>query len=429
MDDDKTGQTHPTRDRGAFYRLGLADSSRLSITADYYCPVSRTTGIAGRLPNTIFTLIPRTIVAILCRADVSVVSQLSLRVLCKKMHLSMSEFGADRTVYTDAWVIPGGGTRVAVVSLFGGRVFGEGQITGPSRLLYPHLFRLPPVDQVCVAFGGIWAHTSAGLYAWGYNLTGQLGLGTSAWMVATPTRLAASWADVVPLGLFTLLRAAGESGWSRAGWCIEDRVGVTSPNSMPDSDGVIRWWSDGETLFGWTGAALLACGDNTAGQCGVWTGVSQLRRLTRVSLPPDVERRVDYVRCDQTASYIVANRRCFVCSLESRHRPQAAPVELPIAVDGVVVGDGTAVFSTPQGLLISTNTQPRLIPLAPPPFTRVAILCGRVCVRRSDGSWIGFGRRRVGLFRVFRWGTWKSVTLTASVFLNALTDDRAVMNV
>ncbi len=125
--------------------------SRLLFSSDYHRKVDRTTDIAGRLPNAVYTLPPRLVQAIVGLADVTDATREALVAECKKFYLADRQYEESKEVFVD-WCCG----RCTTVTLDCGRLYSEGfngqgqcgigsevdEVTGPC------LIRLPPVLQV-----------------------------------------------------------------------------------------------------------------------------------------------------------------------------------------------------------------------------------------------------------------------------------------
>ncbi len=144
-------------------------------SSDYYRKVDRTTDIAGRLPNAVYTLPPRLVQAIVGRAEVTDTTRKALVAVCKKFYLANRQYERCKEVFVH---------RNTTVTLDCGRLYADGNnIYGQCGIGFeqwkvtgPRLICLPPVLRVWCGYGRWFAKTTRGLYAWGSN-DGELGLG------------------------------------------------------------------------------------------------------------------------------------------------------------------------------------------------------------------------------------------------------------
>ncbi len=401
----------------AFHHIGFS--------ADRDRPVTATVGIKGDLPNRVFTLTHPTIATILYSADCDDHRTL-LPFLCKKFFMVHNAFARDARELATSFMC-----RQTRLQIFAGRVFASGDNEfgqcgpGPDTIPRPRRVRIPPTLDAWDAAGAWFASTTQGLYAWGMN-DGRLGVGSDN-VDQAPSRVPLP-GPLLQLTTFrnaTFVRVAGQPGWLAFGWNDTGWLGVATdgrrrrrgncvraPRHVIGSDRVSRFMSADGMTFGWTPEALLACGDNMNGQCGVGSTEAHINTLTPVALPDDVKGRVDRV-VHVSSTFFISGRRCFGCGNNvfgqlgiGRSRqcicdPRIA--ELPFLVDDVA-GGTTTVFLTDGQLMVcgdndSGQASPENVPALPTPIrldppgpvSRVVVLGPTIFLRLTDGSWVGRG--------------------------------------
>ncbi len=386
-------------------------------SSDYYRKVDKTTDIAGRLPNAVYTLSPHIVRALIGLADVTDATREALVAECKKFYLAARQYEESKEVFVD-----GEGNRNTTITLDCGRLYSEGcnrkgqcgigsredEVTGPR------LIRLPPVLQVGHCKGRWFANTTRGLYAWGWNYLGKLGVGgdEDVWQ---PRRVLID-GDVLDVSLLpnvSFFRT--DSGWFGCGSnrCRQLGLGhnnkVTTPTPIPGSEGVTRWGGGYGITFGFSDDGLLACGANR-GQYG--HAIRTLMKFTPVALPGDVKCRVDRVVSDVASLFFIADRRCFVCGcnmygqlgLGSNERDICTPTELPLPVDDVISHYPLTVIRSGDTLLACGDNEyrqilsnamshvtTRIILDLPGPVVKVVCDGCRIFFQLTDGVWVGRG--------------------------------------
>ncbi len=401
----------------------IENVARLLFSSDYYRKVDRTTDIAGRLPNAIYTLPPRLVQAIVGRAELSAATRVALVAECKKFFLASREYEKSKEVFVDRHPVR------TTITLDCGRLYSEGDnIHGQcgigsvkkNDVAGPRLIRLPPVLDVWHDEGRWFANTTRGLYAWGWNYLGKLGVGgdEDVWQ---PRRVLID-SDVLDVSLIpyvSFFRTV--SGWFGCGSNRFGELGlgrtnmVTTPARIPGSEGV-TWWGGGSgTTFGFSHDGLLVCGENNEARCGIESTDYKITTLTPVVLPDDVKGRVDRVVCNHWSSFFIADRRCFACGfcrsgqlgLGSDERAIPTPAELPVPVDDIVTNSFVTIIRSGDTLLacgdnefrqISTDNRRKLTtptPLDPPgPVMKVVVEQYNVFIQLTDGAWVGSGLYR-----------------------------------
>ncbi len=371
-------------------------SAAMSLTSDCDRPVSITVDIPTPIPNRVFTLVLSTITAILHRVDTDFSTKRSLFALCKKFAMAQTELDQDKRVIPAA-----DGPMI----LSGGRVYPS---SGPS-------VRLPPVLDLWGHCGSWWAMTTRGLYGFGENEVGALGVGMPGF-VEKPRRVnIGAVLDVVGGDGSTFFRttdgwwACGSNHWAELG------LGHNRPAERPERvpyPGVARVQTESSVTFGWTGdGTLLAAGNNNDGQTGVGRPGMLVDRLTPVALPDDVKGRVDRVVSCDGATFILCDDQCLACGnnlygqlgLGLTDEKVRRPAALPFPVDDVVVNDVTVFLSDGRLLACGDNRSRQIswssggtvrVPVSldlPGPVTAVGLSVYRVRLRLTDGTWVTRG--------------------------------------
>ncbi len=340
-----------------------------SISATTSHSVTCTVDIPGRLPNAVFTLLPSTILTILTHS----LAKQDIFFACRKFYTVHREYMAHSLVYTSH------GTSV---SLYNGRLDIVGcNIQGRGAagdcdcpvLDRPIWVRLPPVLDVWHGFGAWFAQTARGLYGWGDNCEGCLGIASMNDSVTRPTRvlLPAPATYVQLFDSVTFFYTA--DGWFAAGWNAEGQLGfesagenVTTPAPVPGSASVTHFTSSCGSTFAWTsqasGGRLLACGENDNGQLGTgYDETDDVYVLRPVPLPQGVS--VTRIITNWQSTFFIAGDRCFVAGwnlygqlgLGTSVDHVVHPVELPVPVDDVISGFGVSVFRRGNTLTVCGN--------------------------------------------------------------------------
>ncbi len=403
-------------------------STTKGFSADCDRHVSCTVDIPGVIPNRIFTLLLPTIAAILHRAEPADYGTHSLVCLCRKFFMAEAELKRGepvrKTGYESVSRTPDSGI------ICGGRLFAfcyardnhhlevdkyqhSGSATAVTRLI-----RIPPVLDAWIFCQCWFAQTTHGLYAFGDNDGGWLGLDSAEDEIIAPERVThrdvtdvyvgetAVYLKTVDEWLGFRMNVFGQLG---LGYDDDD---VISPTPIPGSHGVIRWRETMGTAFAWTADGLMACGANDHGQCGVGS-TDEVTTLTPVALPDDVKGRVDRVLVSTHSSFFMSSRRCLVAGL-NRHGELGlgapdhyvtTPTELLIPVDDIIWGWAITIVRSGANLLaFGNNSTRRISPIGPDrwpsptplslpgPVTAVALVSGAIVVRLASGEWVGRGR-------------------------------------
>ncbi len=398
---------------------------RTLFSSDYYRKVTKTTDIAGRLPNAVYTLPPHILQAIVGRAELSAATRMALVAEGKKFYLAHRQYDSSKEVFVD---------ETTTITLDCGRLYAEGnneegqcgigsekpEVTGPR------LIRLPPVLQVWCGHGRWFAKTTLGLYGWGENFFGCLGLGNDD-LIDQPLRVPID-SDVLHVYQThdqSFFRTS--SGWLGCGgnYCGQLGLGhtddITTPTPIPGSEGVTRRAGNDRVnfTFAFTDGGLLASGDNRNGQCGVGASDDDITTFTPIALPDNVKGRVDRVVCTTVSSFFIAGRRCFTAG-SNRHGELGigsdeeiirTPIELPVPVDDITSNDEVTIIRSGDTLLACGNNRRRQISTAdtlqftaptpidtPGPVVKVVYDGRLIFVQLTDGSWFGQGRYHSGYF-------------------------------
>ncbi len=427
-----TTEDHQTAHPAAATASQPSSSPRkFQISSDYYREVTKTTDIAGRLPNAVYTLPPHIIQAIVGLADVKDATRKALVFECRKFYLASKQYERSKEVFVD-----GSDSRTTTVTLDCGRLYAEGnngdgqcgigseedEVTGPRPI------RLPPMLEVWCDYERWFAKTTRGLYAWGKNesgyIVGILGFGDDE-HVRQPRRVPidSEVLDVCQTHDQSFFRSA--SGWLGCGWNKAGQLGlghtndVTTPTLIQGSEGVTRWAGRKDVTCAFTDDGLLACGINGHGQCGVGSTADKIPTLTPVALPDDVKGRVDRVCADGWTSFLIAGRRCFAVGLNragqlgigSDENTICTPIELPIPVDDIISKVGVTIIRSGDTLLacgdnrlrqISSVETPRFTtptPLdLPGSVVKVDNAGDNIFAHLTDGSLVGRGRYSRAVF-------------------------------
>ncbi len=349
----------------------IETASRLLFSSDYYRKVDRTTDIAGRLPNAVFTLPPRLVQAIVGRAELSAATREALVAECKKLYLASREYEENKVVFVDMYC-----ARSTTITLDCGRLYSEGDNehgqcgigSEEKKVTGPRLIRLPPVLQVWCGHHRWFAKTTRGLYTWGRSYLGRLGVGGG--------------------------------------------VPVNRPRLVPIDGNVQDISLNAAASFIRTGSGWLACGENSNGQCGVGSTDRWVTTLTPVALPDDVNTGVDRVMCSPNITFFIAGRRCFSCGVNrvgqlgigSDEHSICTPTELPVPVDDIMFrydvtiirsGDALLACGVNMSRLVSATDAHKIvtpIPLdLPGPVVKLVLDWGNLFVRLGGAGWVGRG--------------------------------------
>ncbi|KAG9397202.1 Regulator of chromosome condensation (RCC1) repeat [Carpediemonas membranifera] len=368
------------------------------------------------LPDTIFTLMPGTIVAILHHAEVP-----SVQFICKKFyHCAMEEDKASEDYDFEA-------TRLR---LYHGRLYTSGNNLAGQCGAEPdtpwlcdfHWVRLPPVLDLASAGNATFAYTSQGIFAWGSNTHGRLGIGSHhvSDTCSAPRRVQLDGIRLVRpyerVTLFFTQTAIFAAGWNKFGTA---GVGSTKHHiiATPERVSVSGWvdevWSFDRVTFFRTRKGLFACGHNLNGALAL--GADEMPGLVDrvipspvlVPLPPDI--RVTDVRHSGHSTFFLSGRRCFVAGanefgqLGCEHSVELPLTELELPVDDLISACGSTVLrSGCQLFACGSNIFSRFplpgatletpTPLSLPWPVQAVALGNAFFAQREDGAWFTRGR-------------------------------------
>ncbi len=352
----------------------------------------------GKLPNRIFTTPLSIITAIIHRAELPNGSFAAMFAICRKFFLAQRDF--EQYSYLERECFISG--AVSSVTLYNGRLFVDKDVMLTELSHTAHntekyrlrLVRLPRIDQLWHGGGSWFIETYRGLYAWGDNDEGCLGVGHWGY-VSAPQRvnIQGPVLGVFPFNEVCFFRTP--TGWYGSGFtemgelgCREAPQGTrfASPLRLPNTEGVIRWYSNSSTTFAWTSAGLMACGPNHNGCAGVGSTEEAIGRLTPVVLPTGVKSNVHRVVSADESTFIISGHRCFVCGDNSRGQLGVpltggaetidTPVELPFPVLNVISADERTVFLSDGQLLVCGNNSCDEFFLTDPEATEAAAALG-----------------------------------------------------
>ncbi len=372
--------------------------------------------IQGPLPNRIFTLIPSTVLAVLLAgASSDVPGQFFL---CRKFLAVWNNYNRSKRTTENMG---------SIISLFDGRLFSYannirskcGVNKSALWLPFEHWVRLPPVMDYWVGCGSWFAQTTRGLFAWGSNWSGQLGIAsysriTRPCRVSIPQTVMATHISVFNDVAFIRI----SRGWLGVGLNDDSMLGlpnggyVTTPTMVPGAENVIAWTSNRAT-FGITRTGLLGCGSNARGQLGI--DDDDAPSLTPIRLPRGAGP-VRKVVTDWESTFILCGQKCFVCgandvgqlALGVFDEEVHTPTELSFPVNDVVAHKFTIIFLSAGKLLgcgandthhVSPDGPASIItPVAlnmPWSVRRVTISHEALFVQRSeDDTWFARGNNK-----------------------------------
>ncbi len=345
----------------------------------------------------------------------------------------------------------GGRVEFALIysSLFARGANARGQTgTGILDHALQHYIRvhLPSVRDFSVGHGAAFAITTGGLYVWGGNKSGSLGVGKVASVARRPRRVplpaGATVLKVCPMAHSTFIETS--VGWFAAGANQHGQLGiddgaapsplVPQPELVKARGTITRVYSQAGTTFLWTvSGPLLACGINDSGQSGVG-GLHPTRRPTPVRLPAHSHVTGLITSCGST--FIFCGTRCFVCGnnmysklgVRTDDQPVDTPTELPFPVSVVAFDFAAGASSTlfiSNGVLIAAGENNNLVaaPIAKPttidelPANVVGLkLSSGYIVRQGHDRWHAARRRPEGV--VIELGNFRMCTAHQSRFMN-----------
>ncbi|KAG9394373.1 Regulator of chromosome condensation (RCC1) repeat [Carpediemonas membranifera] len=262
--------------------------------------------------------------------------------------------------YTSAHTV-GGEYGETELRDFAGRLFTRGEnsngragtrltealVTEYTRVRLPRVVSLhfPEGDQAEKS-GSVFAVTHKGLFAWGSNLFGQLGLGSPAEIIATPTRVRFE----------SEIQAA------------EDSLGAHDKHDFIDSVRLGYSYTMVETAQG-----VVASGDNASGILSVDSDEIRVISFKKMYLPPDI--RFSKYQHGISVLYALKARALFVSGMNSHGRFGSGDCEnfrrvrqlsLGIPVDDVTWGFKMALYLS-DGRIFIVGHAPYLAAYLPSP--------------------------------------------------------------
>ncbi len=396
-------------------KQSISPEDRLQITADGDSLVSETVNIHGKLPNRIFTLIPPTIMSVLLAAG----ADRSTFFICRKFAVVEAYYARTRMIHE---------FDGAVIAEHDGRLFSSGLNVdgacgvGSTALRLPgaHWIRLPPVVAVYYGHRSWFARTTLGLFAWGANPVGKLGIDSpldtapSPRPVAIPTCVSRSVSRVDTFDSTTFIQTP--EGWLAAGYNQFGQLGRPDPTAahrpvpVPGSGDVTRFYSCWTTTFAWTPGALLGCGATYSHTLPVRDDTTlTVARLTPLLVPDPVESVVT----GHGSTFFFGDGRVLAVGTNEGGRlglltmggfdECVTPFRVPVSAHDVTTVLGTTLFAPSTGAVYCGHPGPAfpaplgdtphpLMPLPLPPGTvAVGLGEGLALARAADGVWYARG--------------------------------------
>ncbi|KAG9389852.1 Regulator of chromosome condensation (RCC1) repeat [Carpediemonas membranifera] len=301
-----------------------------------------------------------------------------------------------------------------------------------NRLRIP---RVEEIGHIVVSAGSVFVQTMRGVYAWGNNAHGKLGVTSTDPTIYTPRKVdLPSRCDVTVLSSqhSTLFSAPG-NGIFIAGLAapIQHRddvpVSFIRPTYIPGTGLAFKMWTDSEsTAIFQTPQALMAYGHIDGGRLGISPDTTETHTMGTISvvsapIPVPDGMTVETVVMTPDNVFILTDQcRCLVSGtnkhgqLGLQHtRPINTPELLPFNVESVVSSEEASIFmSSGKTMVVGDNTyhqlpiteQHTVVPtevLLPSgaPF-RVFLAKRAMFLHRNDGRWVVRGdnaRGRLGI--------------------------------
>ncbi len=390
----------------------------------YTRKVTKTVNIDGRLPNALFTLPTHLIRAVVRTAAIDGAARREFHAICRKFLLAEE----DGRCSVQTFVNDGTTMALDCGRLFssGNNSFGQcGVVSEEDEVTGPRHVRLPPVLRLWCDTCGYLALSTRGMYAWGSNNRGRLGLGDVGGHIVVPSRVPVPGDGINVNAMPTAVFIRTTSGWYGCGDNSRGQLGigstraVTTPTPIPGSEGVTRWRTTGFVTFSFAVSGLKATGGNRLGQCGVGREDVVISTLSPVTLPDDFKGRVDRILTNHDSSFFLSGRRCFGCGCNeygelgvgSDTKEVRTPLEVRVPVDDVmswcgqtVIRSGGALFCCGDNSMTQIHsdgtddiTSPVPIDL-PGPVVAVAVIGDNIFVQLKDGAWVGRGGAMVTVF-------------------------------
>ncbi|KAG9390003.1 Regulator of chromosome condensation (RCC1) repeat [Carpediemonas membranifera] len=294
---------------------------------------------------------------------------------------------------------------------------------------------IPRVESIVVSAGSVFVDTCRGVYAWGNNAHGKLGVNSTDPTIFTPRKVdLPSRCDVTVLSSqhSTLFSAPG-NGIFIAGLAapIQHRddvpVSFIRPTYIPGTATAFKMWTDSEsTAIFQTPQALMAYGHIDGGRLGISPDTTETHTMGTISvvsapIPVPDGMTVETVVMTPDNVFILTDQcRCLVSGtnkhgqLGLQHaRPINTPELLPFNVESVVSSEEASIFiSSGKTMVVGDNTyhqlpiavQSTLVPTevqlpSGAPF-RVFLAKRAMFLHRNDGRWVVRGdnaRGRLGI--------------------------------
>ncbi|KAG9396120.1 Regulator of chromosome condensation (RCC1) repeat [Carpediemonas membranifera] len=310
----------------------------------------------------------------------------------------------------------------------GNNLMGQsGAVTHAWAVKYKWI-RLPGrVCRVISDFGSTFVVTDRGLFAFGNNNGGKLGLGLPDRIVHAPHRVPLPQhvrvVDVCVSHMAVFVKT--DAGWFSCGTNYSGQLGlghvaiVHTPQPVPGSGRISRVHSDYMSTFAWTDdGELLACGSNDVGQLGIGS-FDQTTSFTPVIVPaPDTVCSV--VGGPWSASFLTTDGKCYGCGMSRGQLGLPLEEETGIAeptlvtkIEGEISGcisDGdSTIFLCGRRIFVCGQNFDRQFPVDrdeildpvevtfPFPLRRIALGGRGLFVQREDtGQWLARGDNQLG---------------------------------
>ncbi|KAG9391751.1 Regulator of chromosome condensation (RCC1) repeat [Carpediemonas membranifera] len=253
--------------------------------------------------------------------------------------------------------------------LYNGRLFSQmsPQTVSSSRSQPPQgktpglqkMVRLPHVLRVITGQYSTWAITYQGIFAWGNNGDGRLGVDSPESEVAVPVRVkfVLGHPTHMPRTTYIGLPGLSDPEWHQAQlhaslWC--------EGNSYAES---------GVTFLSLAGH-LFATGCCTWGRLGIGSGWGRhVRAFVPVQLLPEIYP-LNVIIGPGTTFMQCAGRQCYVCGdndaaklgVDTSTRSTRTPLPLPFAVDGVSTQANGTLFLSNNTVYATPTADPSLVP-------------------------------------------------------------------
>ncbi len=305
------------------------------------------------------------------------------------------------------------------ITASGSNVTGSAGVGSGRVWVDPTPLSLPPVLSIVGVAGSWWAMTAVGVFAWGSNAFGVLGVDSPKAIIDRPMKVNIAGAVVTQISASPgLVFLRQPQGWLACGRNDFGQLGlghtapVSTPTYVPGSSAVERFVSGGRSTFAWTAGGLLGCGRNHGGQLGIGRFTENVPSFTPVVLPDDVKRRVDRVVTNWNTSFFLIGKTCMSCGSNSfgqlglniPAKSIAAPAALPFPVDDVIIETWNTLFIVDGELMacggneymqVHPGAEERIYvpePLRVPcPVKSITMCRFALFVEAVDGTWYARG--------------------------------------